>query len=742
MYEIDKVSYLRIGQQGENQAVTIELDMTSWADEHPDASFAILFKPYNEDLPSPVYTTYDEPILTWVVGSSVTQNVGVGYTEIRAFSAGGLIKKSKVIPTSVEISVSGGSSVTPPAYADWVNNVLGYKEAAETAQEAAEAAQAAAEASQTAVNLSLAPAYSTSATYKVGDYCLYNAKLYMCKTAIETAEEWTAAHWTQVTFTDGLKATGAQGFRITGDGFGWIDQRISANDVIASADPPSESHTDYIPVIGGQRLYFRTHLAQYAYCYTYDANKVPIASYRPESGTSATAYEVDITAPQNACYVRLSCYNTYLSDTELLVGGAVSAISQLVSATETLAQVTGSVEDLTQFVSGGSYTARLDMEKGGFDSSTYAPITNNYRCRTRKFLYVKNTLLRITIPDGLYANIVTYDDTKTVITMGASIQAGTTDYAATSAYVRVQLRKTDGTAFSSASETSGFGIVVFQAADMNTAYVSTTGSDSNAGTKAAPFATLERAFLGKNVKTVIVAAGEYNQSVNLSDRDVKIIGEGGYAHFTGNVRNGTIRLTNCRFELVNIEVSGNDQSGFLLQDSVGTLRHCYAHENGDTIGNGFDMRGSNVTLYGCYAYQNVVDGFNAHDTTDNVSVGTLFDCIAEENGDDGVSYHENGRLIVFGGVYAGNAYGGIVPHNSCYCEVHNALIMNNTTGIEASSGEDTPASNAKTIATNCLIKGNTTGIFAKYYDVLSVKNIFAGNGQDKQIDATATIEEY
>lgn len=147
MYEIDKLSYLHIGQQGENQSVTIELDMTSWADEHPDASFAILFKPYNEDQPSPVYTTYDEPVLTWVVGSSVTQNVGVGYTEIRAFSAGGLIKKSKVIPTSVEYSVSGGSSVTPPAYADWVNNVLAAAVDAEDAKDSAEAAQTAAESS-------------------------------------------------------------------------------------------------------------------------------------------------------------------------------------------------------------------------------------------------------------------------------------------------------------------------------------------------------------------------------------------------------------------------------------------------------------------------------------------------------------------------------------------------------------------------------------------------------------------
>lgn len=44
----------------------------------------------------------------------------------------------------------------------------------------------------------IAPAYSTSATYAVGDYVLYNNALYRCTTAIATAEAWTAAHWTAV----------------------------------------------------------------------------------------------------------------------------------------------------------------------------------------------------------------------------------------------------------------------------------------------------------------------------------------------------------------------------------------------------------------------------------------------------------------------------------------------------------------------------------------------------------------
>lgn len=48
----------------------------------------------------------------------------------------------------------------------------------------------------------LASAYSTSSTYGVGDYCIYNSQLYRCTTAITTAEAWTAAHWTSAVLGD------------------------------------------------------------------------------------------------------------------------------------------------------------------------------------------------------------------------------------------------------------------------------------------------------------------------------------------------------------------------------------------------------------------------------------------------------------------------------------------------------------------------------------------------------------
>lgn len=41
--------------------------------------------------------------------------------------------------------------------------------------------------------------YSSSSTYSTGDYVFYNNALYRCNVDITTAENWTAAHWTQVT---------------------------------------------------------------------------------------------------------------------------------------------------------------------------------------------------------------------------------------------------------------------------------------------------------------------------------------------------------------------------------------------------------------------------------------------------------------------------------------------------------------------------------------------------------------
>lgn len=47
-------------------------------------------------------------------------------------------------------------------------------------------------------------AYSSSSTYAVGDYCIYENTLYKCTTAIATAENWNSAHWTATTIATEL----------------------------------------------------------------------------------------------------------------------------------------------------------------------------------------------------------------------------------------------------------------------------------------------------------------------------------------------------------------------------------------------------------------------------------------------------------------------------------------------------------------------------------------------------------
>lgn len=47
--------------------------------------------------------------------------------------------------------------------------------------------------------------YDSTATYAVGDYCIYDDKLYKCNTAISTAEAWNASHWTDTTIAEVLQ---------------------------------------------------------------------------------------------------------------------------------------------------------------------------------------------------------------------------------------------------------------------------------------------------------------------------------------------------------------------------------------------------------------------------------------------------------------------------------------------------------------------------------------------------------
>lgn len=61
-------------------------------------------------------------------------------------------------------------------------------------------------------NLSnIAPTYSASDTYDVGDLVVYNGALYECSTAIAVAEAWDSTHWTTTTVASNIVSAAAGG---------------------------------------------------------------------------------------------------------------------------------------------------------------------------------------------------------------------------------------------------------------------------------------------------------------------------------------------------------------------------------------------------------------------------------------------------------------------------------------------------------------------------------------------------
>lgn len=96
--------------------------------------------------------------------------------------------------SSYAIAVENGFEGTQE---EWVQFLVNAGKAGGYADQARDAANRAEAVAMEFPN-SMAPTYSASSTYAVGDYVMYDELLYKCTTAIETAEAWTAAHWTQV----------------------------------------------------------------------------------------------------------------------------------------------------------------------------------------------------------------------------------------------------------------------------------------------------------------------------------------------------------------------------------------------------------------------------------------------------------------------------------------------------------------------------------------------------------------
>lgn len=168
----------------------------------------------------------------------------------------------------------------------------------------------------------IADAYSTSATYAAGDYCIYNSQLYRCTTAISTAEAWTAAHWTAAELSEDvgdLRSAIREEIKVITDMTGlnyspeitFIDGKGIKTANGQTGTDATRSYSGYIPILDGIQKVILTMLkftssTNYGIAfYSSNAASTFISGVRENYNADAYGVEVrSIDVPSGAKYFR------------------------------------------------------------------------------------------------------------------------------------------------------------------------------------------------------------------------------------------------------------------------------------------------------------------------------------------------------------------------------------------------------------------------------------------------------
>ena len=220
----------------------------------------------------------------------------------------------KVPVDAYEMAVAGGYTGTKEQFEEDLGN---------SGTNATNAAASASVAAAAAANL--APIYSTSGTYAVGDYVLYNSGLYKCNTAITTGEAWTASHWTvvkvgtELTNTNGDVAVLREGLysvipKPLADETDLTNGQYVRHATGGLNSSASTSYSSYVDVHGLEyivytRMYTSGSSAPANGIFFYDSTQSPIANSGIASGYGAseqTAAMYKAAVPSGAYYARFS----------------------------------------------------------------------------------------------------------------------------------------------------------------------------------------------------------------------------------------------------------------------------------------------------------------------------------------------------------------------------------------------------------------------------------------------------
>ena len=174
----------------------------------------------------------------------------------------------------------------------------------------------------------------------------------------------------------------------------------------------------------------------------------------------------------------------------------------------------------------GSYVHPIELSRGTINTVTGADQANNYRVRTNKIYFDDFDFIQCDLLPGYSLYWFAYDAADNVVgkngwnNYNGAIRLDKTLYAG-AVYARLifQIENQSTTVL---PIPTAYQFRIFSKINSQTikteCYVSPSGSDSNPGTKASPFATIQTA-INNGFKNICVMAGNYDQSLSVANVD-------------------------------------------------------------------------------------------------------------------------------------------------------------------------------------------------------------------------------
>lgn len=124
MLRVNDITRLYIGNQGENLAQTIEIDVHDWLIGHPNGNISIWHKRNGDEAPYPTGALLDRDagVIRWSPTNTDTYVAGEGQAEIR-LTEGSVIKKSCSVITGVSPAVTGAGTPLGSGWQDYVDAI-------------------------------------------------------------------------------------------------------------------------------------------------------------------------------------------------------------------------------------------------------------------------------------------------------------------------------------------------------------------------------------------------------------------------------------------------------------------------------------------------------------------------------------------------------------------------------------------------------------------------------------------